>query len=105
MIRRPPRSTLFPYTTLFRSAQRGERIGVATNNVAEYRGLIAGLELYREYAEGADLEVRLDSKLVVEQMAGNWKIKHPSMRPLAVEANKLAPFGTRFVWVDRKSVV
>ena len=83
-------------------AERGERIGVATNNVAEYRGLIAGLELYREYAEGADLEVRLDSKLVVEQMAGNWKIKHPSMRPLAVEANKLAPFGTRFVWVPRE---
>src|SRR3712207_9009725 len=63
MIRRPPRSTLFPYTTLFRSAQRGERIGVATNNVAEYRGLIAGLELYHQYAEGADLECRLDSKL------------------------------------------
>jgi len=83
-------------------AERGERIGVATNNVAEYRGLIAGLELYREYADGADLEVRLDSKLVVEQMAGNWKIKHPSMRPLAVEANKLAPFGTRFVWVPRE---
>jgi broad specificity phosphatase PhoE/ribonuclease HI len=83
-------------------AERGERIGVATNNVAEYRGLIAGLELYREYAEGADLEVRLDSKLVVEQMAGNWKIKHPSMRPLALEANKLAPFGTRFVWVPRE---
>jgi ribonuclease H / adenosylcobalamin/alpha-ribazole phosphatase len=83
-------------------AERGERIGVATNNVAEYRGLIAGLHLYREYAEGADLEVRLDSKLVVEQMSGNWKIKHPSMRPLAVEANKLAPFGTRFVWVPRE---
>jgi probable phosphoglycerate mutase len=83
-------------------AERGERIGVATNNVAEYRGLIAGLELYREYADGADLEVRLDSKLVVEQMAGNWKIKHPSMRPLAVQANQLAPFGTRFVWVPRE---
>ena len=83
-------------------AERGERIGVATNNVAEYRGLIAGGGLSREYAEGADLEVRLDSKLVVEQMAGNWKIKHPSMRPLAVEANKLAPFGTRFVWVPRE---
>ena len=83
-------------------AERGERIGVATNNVAEYRGLIAGLELYREHAEGADLEVRLDSKLVVEQMSGNWKIKHPSMRPLAVEANKLAPFGTQFVWVPRE---
>src|SRR3712207_8056145 len=50
-------------------AERGERIGVASNNVAEYRGLIAGLELYREHADGAQLEVRMDSKLVVEQMA------------------------------------
>ena len=83
-------------------AERGERIGVATNNVAEYRGLIAGLELYREYADGADLEVRLDSKLVVEQMSGNWKIKHPDMKPLAIEANSLAPFGTRFTWVPRE---
>jgi len=83
-------------------AERGERIGVASNNVAEYRGLIAGLELYREHADGADLEVRLDSKLVVEQMSGNWKIKHPSMRPLAEEARGLAPAGTRFVWVPRE---
>jgi ribonuclease H / adenosylcobalamin/alpha-ribazole phosphatase len=83
-------------------AERGERIGVATNNVAEYRGLIAGLELYREHADGAALEVRLDSKLVVEQMAGRWKIKHPSMRPLAVEAGRLAPEGTTYTWVPRE---
>jgi ribonuclease H / adenosylcobalamin/alpha-ribazole phosphatase len=83
-------------------AERAERIGVATNNVAEYRGLIAGLELYHEYADGADLEVRMDSKLVVEQMSGNWKIKHPSMRPLAVEANRLAPFGTTYTWIPRE---
>lgn len=83
-------------------AERAERIGVATNNVAEYHGLIAGLELYREYADGADLEVRMDSKLVVEQMSGNWKIKHPAMRPLAIQAQRLAPFGTRFTWVPRE---
>ncbi len=83
-------------------AERGERIGVATNNVAEYRGLIAGLELYRRYADGAELEVRLDSKLVVEQMAGRWKIKHPAMRPLALEANRLAPAGTAYTWVPRE---
>ncbi len=82
-------------------AERGERIGVASNNVAEYRGLIAGLELYRRHADGADLEVRLDSKLVVEQMSGRWKIKHPSMRPLALEANRLAPPGTTYTWVPR----
>ena len=67
-------------------AERGESIGVATNNVAEYRGLIAGLELYNEHTPGADLEVRMDSKLVIEQMSGNWKIKHPDMRPLAMAA-------------------
>ena len=58
-------------------AERGETIGTATNNVAEYRGLIAGLELAAEHAPDAEIEVRMDSKLVVEQMSGNWKIKHP----------------------------
>ena len=82
-------------------AERAERIGVATNNVAEYRGLIAGLELYHEHAGGAALEVRMDSKLVVEQMAGRWKVKHPSMRPLALQANRLAPSGTQWTWVPR----
>ena len=82
-------------------ASRAERIGVATNNVAEYSGLIAGLELYREHADGAELEVRMDSKLVIEQMAGNWKIKHPDMKPLALKANRLAPAGTRWTWVPR----
>ena len=82
-------------------AERAERIGVASNNVAEYRGLIAGLELYREHADGAALEVRMDSKLVVEQMSGRWKIKHPSMRPLALEANRLAPQDTRYTWIPR----
>ncbi len=82
-------------------AERAERIGIATNNVAEYRGLLAGLELYAEHAPGADLEVRLDSKLVVEQMSGRWKIKHPDMKPLALQANRLAPPGTRYVWVPR----
>ena len=83
-------------------AERAERIGVASNNVAEYRGLIAGLELYRQHADGAELEVRMDSKLVVEQMAGRWKIKHPSMRPLALEANRLVPPGTRWTWIPRE---
>ncbi|HEX7716298.1 MAG TPA: bifunctional RNase H/acid phosphatase [Marmoricola sp.] len=82
-------------------AEIGETIGVATNNVAEYRGLIAGLLLAAEFAPEASIEVRMDSKLVVEQMSGNWKVKHPSMRPLAVEANRLAPIGTTFTWVPR----
>ena len=83
-------------------AERGERIGIASNNVAEYQGLIAGLRLYREYADGAKLEVRMDSKLVVQQMSGQWKIKHPSMRPLAVEAKGLAPGDTTYTWIPRE---
>ncbi len=83
-------------------AERGETIGVATNNVAEYRGLIAGLELYREHTPDAALEVRMDSRLVVEQMSGTWKIKHPDMKPLAMEARRLAPAGTIFTWVPRE---
>lgn len=82
-------------------AERAEHIGIATNNVAEYRGLIAGLELYNEHTPDADLEVRMDSKLVIEQMSGNWKIKHPDMRPLAMAANRLAPFGTTWTWIPR----
>jgi ribonuclease H / adenosylcobalamin/alpha-ribazole phosphatase len=83
-------------------AERAEHIGTASNNVAEYRGLIAGLELYNEHTPDAELEVRMDSKLVVEQMSGRWKIKHPDMRPLAMAANRLAPFGTTFTWIPRE---
>ncbi len=82
-------------------AERAECIGTATNNVAEYRGLIAGLELYNEHTPEAELEVRMDSKLVVEQMSGRWKIKHPDMKPLAMAANRLAPFGTTYTWIPR----
>ncbi|WP_036508642.1 bifunctional RNase H/acid phosphatase [Nocardioides sp. URHA0020] len=83
-------------------AEDGSTIGVASNNVAEYSGLIAGLRLAAELAPGADVEVRMDSKLVVEQMSGNWKIKHPSMKPLAAEASRLAPPGTSYTWVPRE---
>src|SRR5690242_21731114 len=82
-------------------AEVGETIGVASNNVAEYRGLIAGLELAAEHAPGAAIEVRMDSKLVVEQMSGNWQVKHPSMVPLAARARALAPSGTVYTWVPR----
>ena len=97
------------YGALLKNAETGEviaedgtTIGVATNNVAEYAGLIAGLRLADEFAPDADIEVRMDSKLIVEQMSGRWKVKHPSMRPLAVEANGLAPFGTVYTWVPRE---
>ncbi len=79
----------------------GVAIGTTTNNVAEYSGLIAGLELAAEYAPGASIEVRMDSKLVIEQMAGRWRIKHPDLQPLAIKAQGLAPFGTEWTWVPR----
>lgn len=83
-------------------AEASESIGVATNNVAEYRGLVAGLQLYDEHAAGAALEVRMDSQLVINQMAGRWKVKHPDMRPLAIQARRLAPSGTEWTWVRRE---
>jgi len=86
-------------------AERAAAIGVATNNVAEYQGLIAGLRAAAEVAPDADVEVRMDSKLVVEQMSGRWKIKHPSMRPLAAEASGLAaarPSPVRYRWIPRE---
>jgi len=82
-------------------AERAECIGTATNNVAEYSGLIAGLELWAEHTPGADLEVRMDSKLVVEQMSGRWRVKHPDMRPLADRARSLAPASTTYTWIPR----
>jgi len=83
--------------------ERAEHIGTATNNVAEYRGLIAGLSAARELDPSATVEARLDSKLVVEQMAGRWKIKHPSMRPLALQARDiLPPENVTYVWVPRE---
>ncbi|MFI6534267.1 histidine phosphatase family protein [Nonomuraea sp. NPDC050547] len=86
-------------------AETAEAIGVATNNVAEYRGLIAGLtEVLRLGGEGAAVAVRMDSKLVVEQMAGNWKIKNEGLRPLALEANRLAGRlrVTEWTWIPRE---
>ena len=83
-------------------AEKAESIGRATNNVAEYSGLIAGLELYREFTPDAELEVRMDSKLVIEQMAGRWKVKHESMKPLASRAQALAPPGVEWTWVPRE---
>ncbi|HSK54900.1 MAG TPA: bifunctional RNase H/acid phosphatase [Jiangellales bacterium] len=83
-------------------AERAQTIGVATNNVAEYRGLIAGLEAAHEIDPDAEVEVRMDSKLVVEQMSGRWKVRHPDMRPLASQAVRLAPFGTTYRWIPRE---
>ncbi|GAA4559486.1 bifunctional RNase H/acid phosphatase [Planotetraspora kaengkrachanensis] len=85
-------------------AEAAESIGHATNNVAEYRGLIAGLEaLVALGAEGSAVTVRMDSKLVIEQMAGRWKVKHEGLRPLALEAAALARrFRVTWTWIPRE---
>jgi len=76
--------------------------GVASNNVAEYRGMIAGVRRAIELDPDAVLTVRMDSKLVVEQMSGRWKIKHPAMAELAAEARQvLTGTPVRFEWVPR----
>ena len=84
-------------------AERAAGIGRATNNVAEYRGVIAGLAAAVELGAAA-VDVRLDSKLIVEQMSGRWKIKHPDIKPLAAEVTALVRrFGSAsFRWVPRE---
>jgi probable phosphoglycerate mutase len=84
-------------------AEVAESIGMATNNVAEYRGLIAGLEAAAGIDPAARVEVRMDSKLVVEQMSGRWQIKHPDMKPLARRAKELAAGFTSvsYNWIPR----
>ncbi|MES9505305.1 bifunctional RNase H/acid phosphatase [Streptomyces sp. NPDC000609] len=90
-------------------AEAAEYIGVATNNVAEYKGLIAGLRAAKALvpdasADGAlRVRVRMDSKLVVEQMSGRWKIKHPDMKPLAAEAARILPASAvTYEWIPRE---
>ncbi|MBA9004509.1 bifunctional RNase H/acid phosphatase [Thermomonospora cellulosilytica] len=84
-------------------AEVAEAIGHATNNVAEYRGLIAGLRAAAGIDPTARVEVRMDSKLVVEQMSGRWKIKHPDMIPLALQAREAASGlgSVSYGWVPR----
>jgi ribonuclease H / adenosylcobalamin/alpha-ribazole phosphatase len=98
------------YGALVRDPSTGEvlaelcdSLGTTTNNVAEYSGLVAGLRAAADLAPGADVEVRMDSKLVVEQMSGRWKIKDPNLRSLAesaqAEARRLGLVS--YVWVPR----
>ncbi|WP_042365934.1 bifunctional RNase H/acid phosphatase [Streptacidiphilus neutrinimicus] len=84
-------------------AEAAEYLGRVTNNVAEYRGLIAGLRAAAAIDPSATVEVRMDSKLVVEQMSGRWQVKHPDMKPLAAEARTAFPAGrVQYRWVPRK---
>ena len=77
-------------------------LGRASNNVAEYTSLIEGLKLVRSLDPEARVDVRMDSKLVVEQMSGRWKIKHADMKRLADEASRvLAPVQVSYTWIPR----
>ena len=99
------------YGAAVRDADTGElvaevaaAIGVATNNVAEYGGLIAGLRAAAEVDSGAEVLVRMDSKLVVEQMSGRWQVKHDTLKPLAREAASIVRTFPRvsFQWIPRE---
>jgi probable phosphoglycerate mutase len=72
-------------------AEISEFVGTTTNNVAEYRALIFGLEAVRRTAEEPRVHVAvfLDSQLIVEQMNGNYRVKHPGLLPLYARARSL----------------
>ena len=83
-------------------ADFGENLGTATNNQAEYAGVIAGLR-YLSTTSHRQVTIRLDSKLVVEQLSGRWKIKNSGMQELAIEARGLLnQFDATFEWVPRE---
>jgi probable phosphoglycerate mutase len=83
-------------------AEIGTWVGIATNNVAEYRGMVEGIRRAVRIDPTADIHVRMDSQLVVEQMSGRWKIKHPDMRALAEEARGLIGHrSVTFEWIPR----
>ncbi|MET0736242.1 MAG: reverse transcriptase-like protein [Microbacterium sp.] len=82
----------------------GVFMGIATNNVAEYSGLIAGVDAAFERDAEASIHVRMDSKLVVEQMSGRWKVAHPDLQVLARRAKTLiAGRDVTFEWIPRLS--
>jgi probable phosphoglycerate mutase len=83
--------------------KEGKTLGITTNNVAEYSGLVAALVAAHAIDPNAQIEVRMDSKLVVEQMSGNWKIKHENMKGLVEKArNAFAQSQVKYVWVPRE---
>jgi broad specificity phosphatase PhoE/ribonuclease HI len=83
-------------------AESKQAIGHATNNVAEYRGLIAGLEEAAKLG-ATEVDVRMDSKLVEEQMSGRWQVKHPDLKALIQQATSTATTFERisYTWIPR----
>jgi ribonuclease HI len=83
-------------------AEDAKYLGETTNNVAEYSGLVAALTMAKAIDPGARVAARMDSKLVVEQMSGRWKIKHEDMRRLALQARAIFPRDqVTYQWVPR----
>jgi ribonuclease H / adenosylcobalamin/alpha-ribazole phosphatase len=83
-------------------AEFGEALGIRTNNYAEYQGVIAALR-YLSDTDYRDVTIRMDSKLVIEQLAGRWKVKSPDMRELVAEASRLlGPFKATLEWIPRE---
>jgi ribonuclease HI len=84
-------------------AELGLYVGQASNNVAEYKAMIMGVRRALQIDPDAELHIRMDSKLVVEQMSGRWKIKHPDMADLASEARSvLTGTPVHFEWIPRE---
>lgn len=88
-------------------AERAAPLGRASNNVAEYTGLIEGLRAAYAIDPGATVSVRMDSRLVVEQMSGRWKVKHEDMKRLALLARdeaarfRAAGGAVAYAWIPR----
>jgi ribonuclease H / adenosylcobalamin/alpha-ribazole phosphatase len=83
-------------------AEFGEKLGVRTNNYAEYQGVIAALR-YLSGTDFRDITIRMDSKLVIEQLSGRWKVKSIDMRELVSEASRLlGPFNAILEWIPRE---
>nr|WP_225217547.1 reverse transcriptase-like protein [Arthrobacter pullicola] len=84
-------------------AEKAQYLGIVSNNVAEYSGLIAALELAHEIDPDAWILAKMDSKLVVEQMSGRWKIKHEDMQRLAAQARSTVdPRRVKYQWIPRE---
>lgn len=83
-------------------AERAGYLGVTTNNVAEYTGLLEGLRAAAAIDPHARVLVRMDSRLVVEQMSGRWQIKHDALRAIATQARAALPPGqVAYTWIPR----
>jgi ribonuclease H / adenosylcobalamin/alpha-ribazole phosphatase len=84
-------------------AEISDGLGTATNNVAEYSGLVSGLRAAAQLVPGADVEVRMDSRLVVEQMSGRWQVKDAALRSLADAAMDASSRlgNVAYTWIPR----